>query len=281
MTSIKPLQDAPTHSYSLSIVTVVYNDKEGLRRTYQSLKSQPTLDYQWIIIDGVSTDGTVELIMSLDHPSLDWISEEDAGIYDAMNKGAERSHGKYLLFLNAGDEILPLAFAKLHEDLISTASLTINTYATVVHGPNNSDDYFFSNPGKLESYMSVYHSSTIIPKQFFTELRGYNLAYSLASDYDLLLRARLRNFPFQAFDNALSRYHRGGASDRRLIQSRLEAIFSLWANNSPAKLSGTFISLRNLIYSIYPPRRYLPGRVYRTCQSVKRQFMLMSRRPKS
>jgi putative colanic acid biosynthesis glycosyltransferase len=88
-----------------SIVTVVRNDEAGLRLTHGSIAAQTCRDFEWLIVDGASDDGTVEAARSFDDPYIDLNSEPDHGIYDAMNKGLDRATGDYVLFLNAGDTI--------------------------------------------------------------------------------------------------------------------------------------------------------------------------------
>ena len=90
----------------LTIITVVYNGAEDLRRTIESVKLQHRNNIEYIVIDGGSTDGTVAVIHSYRDVVDCWRSEPDSGIYDAMNKGIALSIGKYLLFLNAGDELV-------------------------------------------------------------------------------------------------------------------------------------------------------------------------------
>ena len=87
----------------LSIITVVYNDAKNLKKTIDSVKSQSFNDYELIIIDGQSTDGTLEVIESSKPYIGSWVSEPDSWIYDAMNKGIGLARGKYIEFLNAGD----------------------------------------------------------------------------------------------------------------------------------------------------------------------------------
>ena len=87
-----------------SIITVVYNAKEELKKTVESIQNQTYKNFEHIIIDGASTDGTFEYIKSLEFNNMRYISEKDNGIYDAMNKGIDVSKGEYLLFLNAGDK---------------------------------------------------------------------------------------------------------------------------------------------------------------------------------
>ena len=87
----------------LSVITINFNNKEGLAKTIVSVVGQTTRDFEWIIIDGGSTDGSRELIENNSDYITYYVSEPDKGIYNAMNKGIVASHGEYLLFLNSGD----------------------------------------------------------------------------------------------------------------------------------------------------------------------------------
>src|ERR1700753_3296637 len=86
----------------LSIITINLNNKTGLERTIQSVLEQSSRDFEFIVIDGLSTDSSVELLQT-HAQQLNYISEKDKGIYDAMNKGIEKASGEFLLFLNSGD----------------------------------------------------------------------------------------------------------------------------------------------------------------------------------
>ena len=87
----------------LSIITINYNNLEGLKRTYDSVVSQTYHDFEWIIIDGGSTDGSKEFIEEHQEHFAYWCSEPDKGVYNAMNKGIARATGEYLNFMNSGD----------------------------------------------------------------------------------------------------------------------------------------------------------------------------------
>lgn len=97
----------------ISIITINYNDAEGLRKTLTSVAAQTYTDIEHIIVDGASTDGSVDIIREYETVNLSstnpirivWVSEKDKGIYDAMNKGVAKSSGEYLLFLNGGDTL--------------------------------------------------------------------------------------------------------------------------------------------------------------------------------
>lgn len=94
----------------LSIITINYNNRDGLQKTVDSVVSQTYKNFEWIIIDGGSTDGSKELIEQYQDHCAYWCSEPDKGIYNAMNKGVEKATGEYCLFLNSGD--------RLHDDTV-------------------------------------------------------------------------------------------------------------------------------------------------------------------
>src|SRR6188508_2910860 len=89
----------------LSIITVVYNNLAGLKHTYQSIQSQTSTDFEWLVIDGGSSDGTKEWLTNLAVSNMCFISEKDGGLYDAMNKGLNLAKGKFVWFMNSGDSI--------------------------------------------------------------------------------------------------------------------------------------------------------------------------------
>lgn len=89
----------------ISIITITYNAERFLERTIQSVIGQHEADYEYIVIDGGSTDGTLDIVKRYKEFITTWISEPDRGLYDAMNKGLHRARGEYVWFMNAGDTI--------------------------------------------------------------------------------------------------------------------------------------------------------------------------------
>lgn len=87
----------------LSIITVNYNNRDGLRKTVESVTNQTLKDFEFIIIDGGSTDGSLDVIKQYSQCLNYWVSEPDEGIYNAMNKGIDMAQGKYCIFMNSGD----------------------------------------------------------------------------------------------------------------------------------------------------------------------------------
>ena len=87
-----------------SIVTICYNDLSGLKLTFDSIQKQSFNDFEWIVVDGRSSDDTANWLKSITDPRLQWVSEKDSGLFDAMNKGQKMASGKYIIFLNSYDE---------------------------------------------------------------------------------------------------------------------------------------------------------------------------------
>ncbi len=105
-----------------SVITINYNHKEGLKRTIESVICQTYTKFEFIIIDGGSTDGSVDIIKQYAENITSWVSEKDNGVYHAMNKGVTQAHGDYLIFMNSGDCFhspdLLNAFTDYQEDII-------------------------------------------------------------------------------------------------------------------------------------------------------------------
>ncbi|MCX6219214.1 glycosyltransferase family 2 protein [Spirosoma sp.] len=90
---------------TISIITITYNAERFLERTIQSIVAQQATDFEYIVVDGASKDGTLDIIKRYERHVTSWISEPDRGLYDAMNKGRQRATGEYVWFMNAGDEL--------------------------------------------------------------------------------------------------------------------------------------------------------------------------------
>lgn len=115
-----------------SVITVCYNNRDGLEKTIKSVICQTNKDYEFIVIDGGSKDGTKELLEQYDDHIDFWCSEPDKGIYNAMNKGVTHAHGDYAIFMNSGDVF--------YKDNTLDAIAKINTDADIISGNVNRMD---------------------------------------------------------------------------------------------------------------------------------------------
>ena len=140
-----------------SVITINYNNKEGLKHTIESVVCQTCTDFEFIIIDGGSTDGSVEIIREYEEYITYWVSEEDHGIYHAMNKGVAQSHGEYCIFMNSGD-------CFYSQDILHNISLIGINYDIVIGNVVSKDGIIISQLPNRE--ISLYHLySGAIPHQ--------------------------------------------------------------------------------------------------------------------
>jgi len=202
----------------ISIITINLNNLKGLKRTMESVFEQTFTDYEYIIIDGCSTDGSKELIEKNQNRFSYWISETDKGIYNAMNKGILRATGAYLLFLNSGDyfyskRVLMRMIENSNNEDIIYGNLMID------RGERDKNEvklypqlltfkYFFKG--------TLPHSSSLIKKELFTEVGLYNEENKVVSDWEFFLKAIcLFQASYQYVNLIVSCFHPDGISSKR------------------------------------------------------------------
>lgn len=193
-----------------SIITINFNHREGLRKTIESVINQTYDDYEYIVIDGGSTDGSVEVIKEYTDKIDFWVSEPDKGIYNAMNKGILQAHGEYLNFMNSGDcfyhkGVLKSVLPYLDADLVTGKAY----YNSGVHGFYNNDismlDFF---KGTLQ------HQATFFRKKIFNK-NLYDEHCKIISDWKLFVQSLVfDNCSFRNMDIIVCEFEPGGISHR-------------------------------------------------------------------
>jgi len=173
----------------LSIITINLNNKEGLQKTIKSVISQTFIDYEYIIIDGLSTDGSVEVIEEYSNNIRYWVSEPDKGIYNAMNKGIKQAQGDYILLLNSGDYLIDETIVKKAVDFGLDSDIV---YGNILWEENNST-YCTTFPEKLRfSYFwtdTLGHSTTFIKRELHTNIGLYLETKKIVSDWCFFIQA--------------------------------------------------------------------------------------------
>ena len=163
-----------------SVITITFNNRDGLRKTAASVQSQIYKDIEWIIIDGHSNDGTQNDFTNFSSAKI--ISEPDQGIYDAMNKGINLATGDYLIFMNAGD-----VFAD--ENVLIEISKQCISQHDFIYGDSHEDHHFkpTRDHSKINWGMPTHHQAMLYSRRALADMR-YDLSYKIAADYDLTLR---------------------------------------------------------------------------------------------
>lgn len=197
----------------LSIITINYNNILGLERTIKSTISQTQSDYEWIVIDGGSSDGSKELIEKYSSHFAFWCSERDKGIYNAMNKGIHIAIGDYCLFLNSGDcfanqNSLEVILSRLESDIVSFRVFDpIKGASRILNNQNFcwSDLFQYSLP----------HQGTLIRTKLLKE-HNYDETYSIIADWKFFLEALiLWNASFSFHNQIIAQIEPAGISSKQ------------------------------------------------------------------
>lgn len=184
-----------------TIITITRNDLAALKRTRESVARQGFQDREHLIVDGASTDGTVQWLESSTNPDVTWISEPDEGVYDAMNKGGYRARGRLLIFLNAGDTYRDnWVLDRIADDYHRTSFDWAYSRAIFVdeNGQPTRPSYGlekYSVTAHAYKRLTICHQTVVMTDSRFRKLRGFNENHGLVADYGLLLRSGLKSAP--------------------------------------------------------------------------------------
>jgi glycosyltransferase involved in cell wall biosynthesis len=208
----------------ISVITVVFNNVEHLDKTIQSVSNQTYDNIEYIIIDGGSTDGTLDIIKKHENCIDFWISEPDAGIYDAMNKGIERATGKWAIFMNSGDWFHS---ANVVQEIFSTL-ITENIDAIYGRHIVQFGDGLLA-PGQVKSIDSFWQGMIASHQSFFVQISilkqiKFNTANKIVADFELLYGLFMNGGSFLSVETIVSCVSAQGLSDA----NRLRVITANW-----------------------------------------------------
>jgi glycosyltransferase involved in cell wall biosynthesis len=193
----------------ITVVTVVYNGEEFLEETILSVINQTYDNVECIIIDGGSTDDTLDIIKKYEHAIDYWVSEKDVGIYDAMNKGISLSSGELINFMNAGDRFIDSGvFSYLDFKILEKNEILVGDAKYL------SGKIFQSLKHPIYLKNSIHHQAAFYPISLFKKLGFYSLDYSILSDYEKNYRAIKNGFYFIKHNYIFVLCSDGGVSDK-------------------------------------------------------------------
>ena len=206
---------------TVSIITITYNAAQWLERTMQSVLAQSCKDYEYIIVDGGSKDGTIDIVKRLE-PQFDrrlsWKSEPDKGLYDAMNKGIARAKGDFLWFVNAGDEIYGpdtlahvVAAATEETDIVYGKACIVNA-----EGVKVSEHHKVTPPDLQRKHflngLVVSHQAILVRRSIAA---NYDTHYRICADYDWCVRAVTASRKNAYLDEYLCKFLTEGVSAKQ------------------------------------------------------------------
>ncbi|MBS1736015.1 MAG: glycosyltransferase [Bacteroidetes bacterium] len=258
---------------NLSIITINFNNLQGLQKTMQSVFEQTYTDFEYIVIDGGSTDGSKEWIETHRNKLAYCISEKDNGIYHAMNKGIQQAGGEYLLFLNSGDYLLD---NKVLENLVKDGVNKDIIYGNIIWETNN--EY---RDGIFPSYLSwryfreqsLPHQASLIKKTLFENYGLYDESLKIVSDWKHFILAIFKyNCTYQHVDLKVAMCNRNGISCdpkyQSLIKHERESVIKNFFINIDTDFSFNEEKLQSLESQLSIFQRYKRTflfRVYRKC----------------
>lgn len=197
----------------ISVVTVVYNDEQLLEHTILSVINQTYDNVEFIIIDGGSTDGTIDIIRKYEHSIDYWVSEEDDGIYDAMNKGIDLATGEWIIFLNSGDTFLDeKVFSSVFKQNLDEFDIVFGKSMTTYDSLKSIRYSNFSSENK-NFYLKKMpnHQAIFIKKNIYKKYK-YNLEFKYLADTEYLRRV-FKNSSFYEYNGIISKFSLGGVSN--------------------------------------------------------------------
>lgn len=234
-----------------SIITVCFNSSRTIRRTIQSVLEQSFADYEYLIIDGGSTDGTLQIIREYEplfRGRMHWTSEKDNGIYDAMNKGIRLAKGKYHNMLNSDDFLY-------HKDVLQKVSGEISSnpgygiyYGIEILRYTDGEEFMAARPHhtRLLHGLMLRHQAAFIQDTVHRKY-GYSAKYKMVADQDFFIRAFKDKVGFKPMDMITDVFSLSGISHRRKYESELESGRMLYDNKVISLKEYIMIRLKNLL----------------------------------
>lgn len=212
----------------ISIITVTYNLVEkhresSIRQCIESVHQQTYPNIEHIIIDGASTDGTVELLN--EYVDKGWItlySEPDQGIYDAMNKGISKAHGALINFLNSDDYFHNNQGIKFSIEYLMKCEADYSFADTLILQDNGKKVLWKGDISKLLIGTHYCHQTMLVKTEVLKEINGFNTSYSVAADSDLMIRLYSKKYKYTYVPFCFLTYRLGGFSGENSNQIRID-----------------------------------------------------------
>jgi glycosyltransferase involved in cell wall biosynthesis len=225
----------------ISVVTVTRNALNGLNQTKLSLQCQIFTNFEWIIVDGASIDGTPQVYEEFKDLNLTFLSEPDEGLYYAMNKGINLAKGDVIGILNAEDTYQARSLMILHQAMLK------NPDADIYYGSLSIDKVQVPPISHTDlPKRMIYHPATFVRRNVYAELGGFNTKYKIAADYDLLLRAYKNGYKFCFINDSLADYQTGGFSSRNVMRSIIETLQVQFRNPSVNLFFNIWMGIKSL-----------------------------------
>ncbi|MBM9538185.1 glycosyltransferase family 2 protein [Desulfobulbus alkaliphilus] len=234
----------------LSIITINLNNFNGLAKTLDSVQSQTFQNYEQIVIDGGSTDGSIDIILSRLNNITYWVSEPDNGIYHAMNKGLHVAKGEYVHFLNSGDWLPETnIYDSIFSNIQGDKDIIYGDFFRKIYNESGNVIKRQFQPKKLTVLRffgsGICHQSIIYKRDIFNYIGKYNEKLKIAGDWDLTLRALIKECKTSYLEFPVVCYEGGGISSIQVENSEKEKEMIL-RNNLPSVIYADYLYFKEL-----------------------------------
>lgn len=229
----------------LSIITINLNNAHGLKRTIKSVLEQTDEEFEYIIIDGASSDNSVDIIREADAKRpISWVSEPDEGIYNAMNKGASMSNGDYMLFLNSGDTfasetvVADIKASEMNDDIVIGRINFID-----VKGREHKDYQRVYERHTLYGFRQslIPHQATLIKRSTFLSIGPYDERYKIVADWQYCLKAIfVHGCTYSTIPVTIANFDNGGISSTN-VPAMMEEIDQAFYGTLPTSIVDDYI----------------------------------------
>jgi len=208
----------------ITVITVVFNGAKTLEETIQSVINQTYPNVEYIIIDGGSTDGTLDIIKKYEDYIDYWVSEKDKGIYDAMNKGIALSSGRVIAILNSDDSFAGInVFQTLVNSYLKNGEAVY--YGDIVLISEDGRKYYSicNNIAYLRYKMILFHPDVFVTRTIYKKYGRFDLSYRVAADFEFLHRIFMDNVTFVNLEIPITNYKMGGYSNKYVMKGLSES----------------------------------------------------------
>lgn len=208
----------------ISVITINYNNKNGLEETIKSVISQTYPKLEYIIIDGGSSDESVDIIKKYTDKISYWVSEPDKGIYNAMNKGIAQAHGEYCIFMNSGDcfydkDVLKKVFSEFQQSDIITGITQLNTNPIQFWYPPKKISF------KWFHIASLSHQASFIKTNLLTE-NPYDENFKIVSDWFFFIQTLIiKSCTYKPIQTIICIFDMGGISNTKSFEKERQVAF--------------------------------------------------------
>ena len=247
-----------------SIIVVSLNTKYQFLKTINSVTNQTYKKYEVIIVDGKSTDGTINEIKKIKNKKFQFIIDKDKGIYDAMNKGVSKCSGKWVIFLNSGDMFF-------NKNVLKKISKKKISQADILFGDTIIQNKYFNYNSKAKTFtketflMPFCHQSSLVKRNLLMKYR-FDLKYKISSDFNFFINSYYKDYSFLNLNFTISKVTSGGLSDlnrKKVFQENMKIIKKYGYDKSYFIILYAIIwfdILKNLIKILLP--NYLNSFIY-------------------